>query len=154
VLLRIGAAAAMALVLAACGGGAKKEDPVQSALPPGCTVPEVAKTVNAFLADPTFAPVELFEVYGSRESDGRTFLSRSRAKALAHVRARRRLGERSRLIRLRIAPQDVNHVRITFQLTRFGPDFRRRGIFGRLVAGAGTVDCAHQKVAAWVSKGP
>jgi hypothetical protein len=45
-------------------------------------------------------------------------------------------------------------VRVTFRITRFAPDFRRRGIHGRLVSGAGTIDCAHQKVAAWVSKGP
>jgi len=153
VLLRAAAAAAVVLVLTACGS-AKKQDVAKSALPPGCTVPEVAKTVRDFLSDPQLAPARLFEVYGSRESDRHTFLTRSRAKALAHLRARRRLGERSRLIQLRIAEQDVNHARIVFRLTRFAPDFRRRGIYGRLVAGAGTIDCAHQKVAAWVSKGP
>ena len=45
-------------------------------------------------------------------------------------------------------------LRIGFQLTRYGPDYRKRGIHQRLVKGAGTLDCAHQKVAAWVSKGP
>jgi hypothetical protein len=48
----------------------------------------------------------------------------------------------------------VNHVRITFRLTRFAPDFRRRGIHGRLAQGGGTIDCAHGKVAAWAQRGP
>jgi len=94
------------------------------------------------------------QVYASYESDGRSFVARNRATAIAHLRQRLRLGERSRLISLRIAKQDFNHARITFQLTRYGPDFLRRGIHQRLVKGAGTLDCAHQKVAAWVSKGP
>jgi hypothetical protein len=153
VLLRTAAATAAVLALAACGGS-KKPDLAKSALPPGCTVEEVSSTIHDFLTAPTLAPPGFFEVYGSRESDGRTFLTRKRAKALVHLRARHRLGERSRLIRLRIAQQDVNHARITFALTRLGPDFRRRGISGRLVNGAGTIDCAHQKVAAWVSQGP
>lgn len=154
-LLRLGATALLVALLAtSCGGGKKKENAATSALPPGCTVPEVAQTIKSFLAHPTFAPPAFFETYGSRESDGRTFLTHSRGKALAHARARVKLGERSRVIRLRIAQQDVNHVRITFLLTRYGPDFRKRRIHGRLVRGAGRMDCAHQKVAAWVTQGP
>ena len=154
-LLRLGATAALAALLAAgCGGGKTKEDVANSALPPGCTVAEVAQTIDQFLKHPTFAPPGFFETYGSRESDGRTFLTHSRAKALAHARARVKLGERTRVIRLRVAQEDVNHVRITFLLTRFGPDFRKRGIPGRLVRGAGRMDCAHQKVAGWVTHGP
>ena len=45
-------------------------------------------------------------------------------------------------------------MRITFDLTRIAPDFRERGITTRIASGAGTVDCAHGKVAAWVVKGP
>jgi len=153
VLLRIGAVGAAVVALAACGGS-KKQSVAETALPPGCTVPEVAKTVREFLDAPTLAPPPFFAVYGSKESDGRTFLSRNRAKVLAHLRARRQLGEHSRVIALRIAQQDVNHVRITFRLTRLAPDFRHRGLYTRLVSGAGTIDCAHQKVAAWISKGP
>jgi hypothetical protein len=100
------------------------------------------------------APAGTFEVYATYESDGRKFIARTPAKALAQLRARLRLGEKSRLIELRVANQDFNHARITFQLTRYGPDFRKRGIYQRLVKGGGTIDCAHQKVAAWVTKGP
>ncbi len=79
---------------------------------------------------------------------------RFRAAALAHLRVRRAAGERLRLIELRVRPQDINHVRITFQVTRFAPDFGLRKLNGRIANGAGTIDCAHQKVAAWVLKGP
>ena len=58
------------------------------------------------------------------------------------------------MIELRVGKQDFNHARITFQLTRYSPDFLKRGIHQRLVNGGGTIDCAHQKVAAWVTKGP
>ena len=60
----------------------------------------------------------------------------------------------TRMISLRVAPEDVNHVRITFDLTRAAPDFLDRGITTRIASGAGTVDCAHGKIAAWVVKGP
>jgi hypothetical protein len=153
VLLRLAAASTLALALTACGGSKQKAAP-HSDLPPGCSVEQVDAIVQRFLAQPTVAPPSLFEVYATQESDGRKFLARTRAKALAHLRQRVALGERSRLIQLRVAPQDFNHVRITFRLTRFAPDFRARGIHQRLVQGAGTIDCAHGKVAAWVSKGP
>jgi hypothetical protein len=153
VLLRVGAAVLCAGALAGCGG-AKKDAAAPSELPPGCRVPEVERIVQDFLAHPAVAPAATFEVYATKESDGRKFLARTPAKALARLRVRQGLGERSRLIALRVAPQDFNHVRITFRLTRLAPDFRRRGIHGRLVEGAGTIDCAHQKVAAWVSNGP
>ena len=96
----------------------------------------------------------MFEVYASYESDGRTFIARTRAKALVHLQQRAAIGEASRLIELRVGKQDFNHVRITFQLTRHAPDFAGRSIYQRLVKGGGTVDCAHQKIAAWVTKGP
>jgi len=152
VLLRAGAAALAVLALVACG--AQKQAAPKSDLPPGCTAAEADRIVRDFLARPTLAPRATFQVYASYESDGRSFVARNRATAIAHLRQRLRLGERSRLISLRIAKQDFNHARITFQLTRYGPDFLRRGIHQRLVKGAGTLDCAHQKVAAWVSKGP
>jgi hypothetical protein len=152
VLLRIAAAALLAVALAACGG--KKQAQPKSQLPPGCTVPEVEQVVNGFLATPSFAPAGQFDVYASYDSDKRTFISHSPAKALAHLSARRALGERDRLLSLRVAPQDFNHARITFTLTRFAPDFLGRGIHTRLAQGAGTVDCAHGKIAAWVMKGP
>jgi len=155
VLLRAALLAGALLVLAACGGSGKTAaTTTNGGLPPGCTVPEVDRTVRAFLSRPNFAPAGVFEVYGTQESDGRKFLARNRDLALAHARSRFQLGERSRLIELRVAPQDFNHARVTFRLTRFGPDFRRRGITSRLVSGAGTIDCAHQKVAAWITKGP
>jgi hypothetical protein len=154
VLLRALATAALVLALAACGGGGMKQAAPQSDLPPGCSVEDVDAIVRDFLAHPTVAPPEMFEVYATQETDGRKFLARTPAKTLGHLRQRAALGERSRLIQLRVAPQDINHVRITFQLTRFAPDFRARGIHQRLVRGAGTIDCAHGKVAAWVTKGP
>jgi hypothetical protein len=153
VLLRVAAATAVVLALTACGGPKQQAAP-HSDLPPGCSVEEVDTIVSSFLARPTVAPPSMFEVYATKESDGRKFLGRTPAKTLAHLRRRLALGERSRLIQLRVAPQDFNHVRITFQLTRFAPDFRPRGIHQRILLGAGTIDCAHGKVAAWVSKGP
>ena len=63
-------------------------------------------------------------------------------------------GERARLLSLRVNSQDINHARITFSITRFAPDFRKRGIHTRLAQGGGTIDCAHGLVAAWVMKGP
>jgi hypothetical protein len=153
VLLRIATAAFVVLVLAACGG-AKKQAAPASGLPPGCTVPEVSQIVDNFLARPSLAPAGSFEVYASYESDGRKFLAHTPAKALAHLKQRLRLGEKNRVIELRVGKQDFNHARITFQLTRYAPDFLKRGIHQRLVKGAGTIDCAHQAVAAWVTKGP
>jgi hypothetical protein len=151
VLLRT-SAAALLLALAGCGGSAKRTS--TTGLPPGCTVDEVDAIVTSFLAKPDLAPAGVFQVYAAYDSDGRRFVARNRAKALAHLRARRALGEVARLIQLRVAPQDVNHARITFRLTRFAPDFRRRGIHGRLAQGGGTIDCAHGKVAAWAQRGP
>jgi hypothetical protein len=145
-----------ALTLAGCGGDSKegRATTEASSLPPGCSVAEVEAIVNSFLERPELAPPGFFQVYGTNETDGRKFVSRARAKVLAHIRARTRLGERQRMISLRVAPQDINHVRITFDLTRTAPDFRERGITTRLASGAGTVDCAHGKIAAWVVKGP
>ena len=151
-LLRTAALLGLVLALAACGSS-KKASP-KSQLPPGCTVPEVQQVVNDFLVRPSFAPAGTFEVYATYESDGRKFVARTPGAALAHARARLRLGEHSRLIELRVGKQDFNHARITFQLTRLAPDFIARKIHARLVKGGGTVDCAHQKIAAWVTKGP
>jgi hypothetical protein len=153
VLLRIVGAALVVLALAACGSAKKPAAPA-SGLPPGCTVAEVTQIVNTFLARPSLAPTGSFEVYASYESDGRKFVAHTPAKALAHLRQRLREGEKSRVFELRVGKQDFNHVRITFQLTRYSPDFLKRGIHQRLVSGGGTIDCAHQKVAAWVTKGP
>lgn len=151
-LLRLSALVALAVLAAGCGGGKKHAD--TSGLPPGCSPAEVDAIATGFLATPDLAPENDFDVVGFNESDGRKTLLRSRAGALAYLRARKALGERDRLIQLRVAKDDFNHARITFQLTRYAPDFRRRGIHGRLAQGAGTVDCAHGKVAAWVVKGP
>ena len=145
-----------ALTLAGCGGDSKESTTrtEASSLPPGCSVAEVEAIVNRFLERPQLAPPGFFQVYATNETDGRKFVSRARAKALAHIRARKRLGERQRMISLRVAPQDINHVRITFDLTRTAPDFLKRGITTRIASGAGTVDCAHGRIAAWVVKGP
>jgi hypothetical protein len=153
VLLKLAALAFVALALAACGGSKKAAAP-KSNLPPGCTVDEVDGIVTAFLAHPTVAPPAMFQVYATYESDGGKFVTRKRAVTLAHLRARQAAGEKLRLIRLRVAAQDINHVRVTFQLTRYAPDFGRRKLQGRIANGAGTIDCAHQKVAAWIVKGP
>lgn len=153
-LLRIAAAAALVLALAACGGGTKKTAAPRSQLPPGCTVPEVQQIVTDFLDHPTLAPAGEFEVYASYESDGRKAVIHDRAKALAYLRRRKGAGEVSRVIQLTVGKQDFNHARITFQLTRHAPDFAARNIHSRLVRGGGTIDCAHQQVAAWVTKGP
>lgn len=153
-LLRLVAAGALVLALAACGSGAKKPAAPTSALPPGCTVAEVQGIVNAFLAHPALAPSGQFEVYASYESDGRKVVFRTRARALSYLRRRKAAGEVSRLIQLTVGKGDFNHARITFQLTRHAPDYVARKIHSRLVRGGGTIDCAHQLVAAWVTKGP
>jgi hypothetical protein len=161
VLLRAAAILAGALALAACGGSddagpttTTAAATTGSSFPPGCSVEQVDDIVTSFLARPELAPPSFFELYAAYESDGRKFVSRKRAAALAHLRARLALGERARLISLRATPQDINHVRITFSLTRFAPDFRARGIHMRLAQGGGTIDCAHGLVAAWVMRGP
>ena len=141
------------LALAACGGGSKKAEP-KSQLPPGCSIPEVEQTIDAFLASGDVASAAEFDVCGSRESDGRKVLLRKPSQVKAWFDARRKLGERDRLIQLRVGKQDFNHARITFRLTRSAPDFRARKIYQRVAAGAGTIDCARQKVAAWVMQGP
>jgi hypothetical protein len=153
VLLRLALTAIAVLALTACGGSKKQVAP-KSGLPPGCAVADVSRIVDAFLAHPSVAPAGSFEVYATSESDGRKFVARTPAKAVAHLRQRLRLGEKSRVFELRVGKQDFNHVRVTFQLTRHAPDFVKRGIHQRLVRGAGTIDCAHQKVAAWVTSGP
>jgi hypothetical protein len=154
VLLRTAPLVLLLAALVACGGSKKTAARPASGLPPGCSVDEVDGVVTRFLARPTLAPPGQFQVYADYPSDKRSFVTRNRAKALAHLRQRLALGEKSRLIQLRVGKQDFNHVRITYELTRYAPDFRRRGIHTRLVRGGGTVDCAHQLVAAWVSKGP
>jgi hypothetical protein len=154
VLLRTAAAVLAIAALAGCGGSTKQAATTTTTLPPGCSVSDVETVVHDFLAHPSLAAPGTFEVYATQESDGRKFLAHTPVKALAHLKQRQRLGEKSRLIELRVGQQDFNHVRITFQLTRYAPDFLERGIHQRLVKGGGTVDCAHQKVAAWVTKGP
>ncbi|HEV8462506.1 MAG TPA: hypothetical protein VGQ38_17530 [Gaiellaceae bacterium] len=151
-LLRLGALALAAAALTACGGH-KKAAPTPQ-LPPGCSVPEAEKVVTDFLAAPSFAPQANFDVYATYESDKHSFVAHLVPKALAFLHARRKLGERNRLISLRVGKLDFNNARITFSLTRYAPDFAKRGIHTRLSKGAGTIDCAHQKIAAWVQKGP
>lgn len=152
-LLRTGIVLAV-LALAACGGGGAKQATPHSQLPPGCSVPEVERIVNDFLATGAVAPPASFDVFGSKESDGRKVLIRTPAGVAAWFRQRKTLGERDRLIQLRVGKLDFNRARITFQLTRSARDFVGRKLFTRLARGAGTVDCAHQKVAAWVMQGP
>jgi hypothetical protein len=159
VLLKPAALLVAVAALAGCGGSAKETAPTTTAqavstLPPGCSVAEVDRIVTSFLARPQLAPPTFFELYAAYDSDGRAFVSKKRAVALAHLRARAAAGERSRLLSLRVNSQDINHVRITFSITRFAPDFRARGIHTRLAQGGGTIDCAHGLVAAWVMKGP
>jgi hypothetical protein len=156
VLLRIAALALVAVVIAGCGGGTKSAAPTTTTnnLPPGCTVDEVDSIITGFLSHPQLAPPTMFQVYATYESDGGKYVTRKRAVALAHLRARHAAGEKLRLIQLRVSPQDVNHVRVTFEVTRFAPDFAARKLHGRVANGAGTIDCAHQQVAAWILKGP
>ena len=153
-LLKLAALVALCAALVACGGSKKAATPRSDNLPPGCTVAEVDAIITSFLAHPALAPPAMFEVYATYESDGGKYVTRERAAALAHLRTRQAAGERLRLIQLRVTPQDVNHVRVTFEVTRYAPDFGRRKIHGRVANGAGTIDCAHGKVAAWIVKGP
>jgi hypothetical protein len=154
VLLRLAAFALLAVAIAGCGGGTKAASTTASNLPPGCTVDEVDTIISGFLAHPQLAPSAMFQVYATYESDGGKYVTRKRAAALAHLRARKAAGEKLRLLELRVSPQDVNHVRVTFEVTRFAPDFAARKLHGRVANGAGTIDCEHQKVAAWILKGP
>ena len=153
----IGAAGAAVVLAALAGCGSSANPPAStsaSRLPPGCSVEEVDAIVTGFLARPELAPTPFFQVYSASESDQRAFVTRRRARALAQLRARLAVGERDRLISLRVFEGDINHVRITFRMTRYAPDFRARGIHGRLAQGGGAVDCAHGKIAAWTMKGP
>jgi hypothetical protein len=155
VLLRGATAATAVVLLAGCGGSGKQAAPTTgSELPPGCSVDQVDAIVTAFLADPDLAPAPFFQLYAASESDQRAFRTRRRRAALTHLHARLAIGERDRLLELRDFGQDINHVHITYRLTRYAPDFRSRGIHGRLARGVGTVDCAHGRVAAWAMKGP
>src|SRR6266536_6520830 len=151
-LLRAAPLVLIVFALAACGGAGNKST-AQSSLPPGCSTSQVQAIVETFLTHPSVAPRPVFQVYGTTESDGRAFETHTRAKAVAYAKARLQLGEVDRLIQLRVSPGDINHVQITFTLTRSAPDFRSRGIHQRLAKGAGTVDCAHGKIAAWAVKG-
>ena len=152
-LLRAGLVLAV-LALAACGGGAKQAGQGASQLPPGCSIPEVEQILGDFLATGTVAPAGSFDVFGSKESDGRKVLIHTPAGVAAWFRQRKALGERDRLIQLRVGKLDFNRARITFQLTRSARDFVGRKLYTRIAKGAGTVDCAHQKVSAWVMQGP
>jgi hypothetical protein len=154
VLLKMLAAGAAIVALAGCGGSAKQTSTAAATFPPGCRIDEVDAIVRAFLTQPSLAPAPFFQVYAAYESDQRAFVSHRRAPTLAHLRKRLALGERDRLFSLRVFLQDINHVRITFRLTRYAPDFLARGIHSRLAQGGGTIDCAHGKVAAWAMKGP
>jgi hypothetical protein len=157
VLLRVAALALVAVGIAGCGGGTKSAATTTTTtnnLPPGCTVDEVNGIITGFLSHPQLAPPAMFQVYATYESDGGKYVTRKRAAALAHLRARHAAGEKLRLLQLRVSPQDVNHVRVTFEVTRFAPDFAARKLHGRVANGAGTIDCAHQQVAAWILKGP
>jgi len=153
VLLRAGLLAAV-VALAACGGSSKKAEQGKSLLPPGCSIPEVEKILNTFLATGEVAPAGSFDVFGSKESDGRKVLLRKPAEVKTWFRQRQALGERDRLIQLRVGKLDFNRARITFQLTRQARDFVGRKLYTRIAKGAGTVDCAHQRVSAWVMQGP
>jgi len=159
VLLRALLVGALAFAAAGCGGGSGSGETTEAGttttdLPPGCLVEDVQAIVDRFLRRGDLAPPGFFQVYGTNESDGRKFLTRNRAKAVAEIRRRQRFNERQRVISLRVAPEDINHVRVTFDLTRAATDFLKRGITTRIASGAGTIDCAHGKVAAWVVKGP
>jgi hypothetical protein len=155
VLLRAASLVALALALAACGGsGGGTTTQAQSNLPVGCDAAQVHTIVTGFLAHPSVAPPGMFRSYSERESDGRRFSTRNGAAAVAHARARLRLGEVDRLLALQVGPVDVNHVLVVFTLTRSAPDFARRGIHTRIASGNGLVDCAHEKIAGWMVKGP
>ena len=127
--------ATLCVALVACGGSKKAETTTASSLPPGCSVAEVDSIVTSFLARPALAPPAMFQVYATYESDGGKFVTRRRSVALAHLRARQAAGEKVRLIQLRVSPQDVNHVRVTFEVTRYAPDFGKRKIHGRVATG-------------------
>lgn len=156
-LLRVLLVGVLVIAAAGCGGGGGETTEAGTTttdLPPGCLVEDVQAIVDRFVAKGDLAPAGFFQVYGTNESDGRKFLTRNRAKAVAEIQRRRRFGERQRVISLRVAPEDINHVRVTFDLTRSATDFLKRGITTRIASGAGTIDCAHGQVAAWVVKGP
>jgi hypothetical protein len=148
------AATGALVALSGCGGSAKQAATTGPQLPPGCTVDEADTIVTSFLARPDLAPPSFFKIYAARDTDGRSFVTHRRGEALAHLRRRLALGERDRLISLRVFTQDINQVGITFRLTRYAPDFRARRIYTRVAQGAGTIDCAHGKIAAWSMKGP
>lgn len=153
-LLKAAPLAPAVLALAACGGKSATTTQAKSLLPPGCSTAQVQAIVTSFLAQPSFAPPAWFKGYRSQESDGRVFSTTSAAKALAHLRQRKALGERNRILQLQVYPVDVNHVHVVFTITRLAPDFRARKIYNRISSGDAEIDCVHGKVSSWSQKGP
>jgi hypothetical protein len=98
VLLKAAALLAAVAALAGCGGSSKEAAPTTTApastLPPGCSVSDVDRIVTSFLARPQLAPPAFFELYAAYDSDGRKFISKKRAVALAHLRGPGARGER------------------------------------------------------------
>jgi hypothetical protein len=150
-------------VAAGCGGG--DEPATTSSLPPGCEVSAIDPIVTRFLdavtaGDPAglkrvVAPRPNYLVHdGSGRHERRVHLT-SKPAVLAYFARRHRLGERMRLISMRVAPgADANHVLVDLHLTRVANDFPRRGIVTRLATGAGRVDCVAETIDKLLIRGP
>jgi ketosteroid isomerase-like protein len=165
VLLRL---VALALVGAAAGCGGSPPDAASTVdqLPPGCDVAQTEPVVQSFLAAVNQGDraalrkvvaddLRLFEVHDGRGAGAQDVVLRTKAKALAYLEGRIRAHETQRLINLQVHPGgDVNHVLVTFTLTRLADDFRSRGIPNRVATGDGVVDCVDETIEGWSLQGP
>lgn len=153
----------VAALAAGCGGGTTPA--TTSSLPPGCDVGSIEPVVTGFLGAVSSgdaaalrrrvsaAPNYLVHD-GSGRRERRVHMTTRRA-VLAYYARRARLGEKSRLITLRVAPGiDANHVLVEFRLTRVAHDFPRRGITTRLATATGRVNCVHGTIERLLVQGP
>lgn len=165
-LLRRALLALALVVLAGCGGSKRAESTTTSGLPPGCEVPRIDQVVTQFLGAITSGDRDtlrvlvandfrLLEVQEGRGAGERAVSVNTKAAALRYLDSRIRLHEQLRLLRLRVeSADDVNHVLITFTVTRRADDFRRRHIVNRVATGDGVIDCVDGNVEGWSIQGP
>jgi len=151
VLLRGLALVLVAAALSACGGGSKQTT-TTSDLAPGCEVAVAGRAITGYLAAVTsgsrtqirahLSPQSDFARLTVDDSDGRTFTTTSRAKAVDWLVGRHAFSEHERLLNVQVAPgTDENHDSITGTISRSAADFATRGITNRLADFAGSVAC-------------
>jgi len=159
VLLRVVTVGAAVLALAGCGGGGGSEEaatttavPTSSQLSPGCEVAVADEAITGFFDAVSsgdrarirarLSPPDDFERLTVADSDGSTFTTTSRTKALDWLVGRHAFDERLRLLSMQVAPGiDANHDAVAGAASRVASDFPKRGITNRLYDFEGTIAC-------------